>query len=222
MNREITTRELYDIADAAVRRMHDEGPAIGRGDMRQAAALWVLENPGRVNRARDADGVIHMGQVVNEILRHLAGLVEQDRRQSSPRGEGGDGRYTAKAVRRALRDAFEEGQPQAEAQEVRVPSDPASGLSWLAARMDVRAAWEQALTPGERGLLFRHYVLGERWEQVVGADGVEAARMRASRAVRDMVLWLNGGGARVRGLGDGPGSRRVVSSAQARAAVEGL
>lgn len=223
--------QLHRLATVAGSRVAAMFPdSVEREDMIQEALLWLMEHPGRVGRQADGDGVLYAPTLVTELMsRHLIPMARRERRARYGWRADGEGRYTPAQVRRLLPAVWTKERPQQEVSEIRPVTDPAEGNTWVTMIMDVEWGMEEALGSAreDRAILFRHYALGESWATLAASLGLseDVLRKRASRSVLAICDVLNGvvnEDAPRPGttLGDGPGTRRAVSNAHARAITD--
>lgn len=211
------------IAGATVAREHDG--FVDRDDLASEAMTWFLEHPDRVNRARDRDGNLYVHRLVAEARRKLVPYARWERTMRTGGDPADDARYTPESVRLLLPAVWTgEGPEKGDDLTGRGGgTDPAFAGVWPVMVAEVRTAMRACVGLKDQALLFRHYVTGDDWATVAHAVGVspQLARVRASRAVAEICDELNGLHRQPPGLGDGLGSRRVVSNATARALSDG-
>lgn len=210
----LSTDDMYDLAKQAVGELAGATSAVDREDLVQEAVAWLLAHPHRVARQVDDNGDLFFQTVVYEIQKHVFGVRDADERQASP----ATGAWTAKRMRQVLPMVLDSVPEVGERPEVRSQTDPAHGMTWLATRMDVRDAMRAALSAWERRLLVDKYVLGKPWALMATQYESPAGTLsrQASEAIGVLCEHLNRtGGARP--LGDGLGTRRVMSNATALA-----
>lgn len=216
---------LYDIARKAAFAVSSSRAGVELDDLVHEGVLWLLENPGLMRNAEIPGGGYNVPRLVARIQRHLIGSMKAN--DLALYGPDDDHvRWTPGVVRRALSYVWDTEPPQPEQHEVHTQSDPSHGMGWLVAKIDLRAALDTELSETERALLFRKYFQGDSWESLEALLGEPAGTLswRASESIGRLCESLNGRipqePAPGRSLGGGPGSRAVVSNAQARAIQE--
>ena len=199
---------------------------VDRDDLASEAMAWFLEHPDRVHRATDEDGNVYTRRLVVEARRKLVPYARWERTVRSGGDPADDVKYTPQSVRLLLPAVWTgEGPEKGDDLGGRGGgTDPAFAGVWAVMVAEVRAAMRTCVGLKDQGLLFRHYVTGDDWSTVAHHAGVspQLARVRASRAVGEICDELNGLHKPPPGLGDGLGSRRVVSNATARALSDGV
>lgn len=219
----VATESLQDIARKAALDIVSTRTGLELEDLIHDGILWMLENPGRVERSRLPDGSLHVNRVVAEVKRHLVSAIQAaDLALYGP--DDDHVRWTPGVVRRALSYLWDTDQPQPEQHEIRTQSDPSHGMGWLVAKVDLARALESVPTH-DRNILFRKYFLGETWEQIsmVLEEPQGTVSRRASEAIASVCEDLNSATTELtpgRSLGGGPGTRAVMSNAAARAVQE--
>lgn len=208
--------ELLTVADWTARHVASRFRGyVEFEDLRQEALVWLLD-PAHASRITvDDEGKIYGARVHAELMRYLVPKARAERTAKCGGDPDDNKRYNMRTVRAVLPAVWTgEGVVRTES-EIRAAGDPAEGGTWLVSVMDVARALRHTVGLADQAILFARHVLGESWEVVAaGADTEDATadsvRMRATRAERAIVDFLNGIEP-IPGWG-GPGSRHAHSN----------
>lgn len=212
----------YCARQAARRLVIKYGPYVEFDDMLQEGLLWLWQHPQRVERARDDEGRLYQGRVIGEIQTALIPKAKKIKAQALGVSTRYQSRYSYEAVEAVLPaywDPTPTSTPGTPETAGRGTPDPAYGGNYQVALMDIRRAIDLTVSRDNKRLLFTVYGLGATGKAGQYFSHVPRAEIeqRTRRVVQSIVDFLNDEPPTVL---DGPGTRKVVSNAQARASQE--
>lgn len=215
--------DVLAAARAAARAINRQYPHYAEyEDFYQEGLLWAWTHPQRVEHARLEDGKIYHQQLVSEILRYLVPRAKRAKAQALGVSSSHQSRYTYEAVEAVLTGVWDPTPtPTPGSQETagRGRPDPAYGGNYQVSLMDVRGAVEKVLSRNEQRALFSVYHLGATGRAGQHFSGVPRGDLEAvtRRAIQTVTNYLNDEPPEFH---SGPGARRTVSNAQARAMTD--
>lgn len=198
------------------------------GDLIQEANIWVLKHPGTA-RSRLDDGRRGSRRLVGQIAKHLDRLGRAEKAFSLQYSPDDEVFYSTTMVETMLPAIWDESllthPPQTDdGPTVRGNKDLAEQGNWLVSAIDVREAWAKARLDGQvRVALAYRYGYGLRNYQIAELLDVSDTTVAAylKKGVAAIVDELGGfPGRRCYDdceCGEGIGSRRVMSNAEAQA-----
>jgi hypothetical protein len=220
----MTEREVDFTARKAARNVTNHyRPYVEYEDMLQEARLWVWQHPNRVEHATMDDGNLNYIQLMSEIMTYLIPRAKRAKAQALGVTNKWQSRYTYEAVCAVLPALWDEvptpapGTPETAG---RGAPDPAYGGGFQAAVMDVQRAYDRTVSREGKKLLFTTFAMGTKGREGAYWSGVPRLEIepRVRRIVQTMVDFLNDEPWQHH---EGPGSRHVMTNAQANAINEG-
>lgn len=201
-------------------------------DLAQEGRIWVMRHPGTV-RARLDDGRRGDFRLTNQLAKHMDRLARKEKAATSHYMPEDEAFYQRTIVEAALPSIWDDEyllkapEDDMATEPHRRRSDGSETSNWLVTVLDVRSAWERAdMDEKWRLALAYRYGDGLRIYQISAllecADSTTQTYI--SKGVRALIDEL-GGEAPGRcppdcECGDGLGSRRVMSNAEARARTD--
>lgn len=193
---------------------------IERDDIAQELRLWWIANPKVVTRyAEDEHGERKMTKALKRVADRFC---RQEKARMAGYSVDDEYFYNTELVRELLplvwsiEDLTQDQRPDAREGKVRSTKPPNEGNNLLAMVCDVSMGLDK-IDPAEADLLWQHYGLNEDYSELAKAYEVskDAIKMRVHRAVEHIVEVLGGDNP----WNQGPGTRRVMSNAQAQSAT---
>ena len=198
------------------------GGILDAEDATQEALLWLVANPKQVERCVGGDGTLYQDALYHYVMDHrIKRWVQSEVKHALRMDPREQAYYTREKVVAYLPSAWvDEGHAPVSETGIRVATDHATSGTLRAVAADLQRAIKAVVSARDVPVLFARYALGQTWAEVgasCSAGTERAARGRAERAVEDMVDFLNG----LRPVpDDGPGTRRPISNAAARAITD--
>lgn len=210
-------------ARKAARFTHQHyAPYVEYEDMLQEALVWVWQHPERVEHAQFEDGNLNQPQLVSEIMVYLTPRAKRAKAAALGVSTRYQSRYTFEAVEAvlpALWDTTPTATPGTPETAGRGAPDPAYGGGFAAAVMDVQRAYDRTVSKPGKKLLFVTYGMGVKGREAQYFSGTNRMEIepRVRRIVQTMVDFLNDEPWQYH---EGPGSRHVMTNAQANAITD--
>src|SRR6478735_2271075 len=163
----MTDAEMMQAARYAAEAIVRKWPRLyEREDVEQEAALWLVEHPERVERARLDSGELYIPQVVAEVLKPLARQAKKDRAKALGVSTRYQSTYTREQVEVILASAWSEADEhpvivQENETGITAKTDPAYGGNFPVQVLDVRRAMARTCSVEEQRCLFVRYMMGE-------------------------------------------------------------
>lgn len=199
-------------------------------DLMQEGNIWVLKHPGTV-RARLDDGRRGSRRLVGQLAKHFDRLGRQEKAYALSYSPDDEAFYSATLIETCLPAVFDESlmvQPPQEGYEnERGRRDPAESNNWQVSVLDVKEAWAKAvMEPHIRVAMAYKYGYGLRNYQIAQvmevADSTvgEYLKKGVNAMINELGGWPPGRCNADCECGEGIGSRRVMSNAEARARTD--
>lgn len=215
--------QLFAARKAARYTYQHYAPYVEYEDMLQEGLVWLWRHPERIEAATLDDGQVYQPRLVSEIMRFLTPRAKRAKAQALGVSAKGQSRYTYEAVESvlpALWDAVPTQTPGTPETAGRGAPDPAYGGGFQVAVMDVQRAYDRTTSREGKRLLFTTYGMGTKGREGQFWSGVPRMEIepRVRRIIQAMVDFLNDEPWQHH---EGPGSRHVMTNAQANAINDG-
>lgn len=196
-------------------------------DLLQEGNIWVLKHPQTVRERLD-DGRRGSRRLIGQIAKHLDRLGRLEKAATLQYSTDDEVFYSAAMIELFLPAVWDESllvnPPVTEDVGGKSGSDPSEGGNWLAGAMDVKTAWKNAPLDGnQRVALAYRYGYGLKNYEIAELLGVSDTSVSnyLRRGITLLIEELGGHPPRQCyedcECGDGVGTRRVMSNAEARA-----
>lgn len=239
---------LYEKAELVARTVAREYPNAEIDDLLQESLMWAVAHPGALQGYLDHEDPDQTGRLVFGAMRNASREFAVKQRALARGDETliDDCWYSTEVLKGFGRGSGQRGllhlvfeqdawlNPEVASDDpgVRTKKDPAEGGNWLATLADVSAALDKLSRndPEAHSLLVLHYKQQYTYDEIGAAMQPAVSRASVSRKIDRAVRKLQDllGGPEPRkdpaepGWNDGPGSRWVLSNAQARAITDNV
>lgn len=196
-------------------------------DLMQEGNIWVLKHPKTVRERLD-DGRRGSRRLTGQIAKHLDRLGRHEKAASLQYSPDDEAFYSVAMIEMFLPVIWDESlltnPPVTEEVGGKSVADPSAGNNWLVGALDVKKAWQEApLDANQRVALAYRYGYGLKNYQIAEMLGVSDTSVGTyiKRGINLLIEELGGHPSRQCyddcECGEGVGSRRVMSNAEAQA-----